>query len=405
MEPFDYKVLVLCDASYHCFLSRQVGGADIADRNSLLSNISKTSSPFPISPSIGFVLNIATFSSEPHFDSEMSSISLDESTDAMPSGPVLRSKTLARRRGTKSIRATQKFATRQTRVITDESPSSHFNFMKMPYDVRREVYLLLMGNRDIYITTVFSVLGYRLVRVAQETNIKDFLELSPTYSFPTDVPTGSTGLARLLRTARASLRILRVSRQIYDEAHLLPYMHNKFHMNVQNLEDFMDCRNSPQKQSLRSLSVRVDGSRSGTLYLMNLKYAMLRISCLLAGLRDLNFFIDISWMDAQGDIMHWIEILKIWGTRRLVLTAEVVVNSPSPNTIFSELKRQQMKDMARKVSAELSDRHMVEEHRKIATKIFNELPEDLRRMLIKSFDKFKAERIGRWLPEYPETVD
>jgi len=167
---------------------------------------------------------------------------------------------------------------------------------------------------------------------------------------------------------------------------------------------FLDVRTSHQKQSLRSLSLKVDMSGPNTL--KNLKYSMLRGSCSLAGLRNLKFLIKLSQRDAKDDLTHWTEALKIWGTRRLGLIAEAVVSdSLNPYNTFSEFERKQVGDVSRIVSAELSNRDMVEEHRKVATEIFNQLPIYLRMCLLREFDKIKAENISGWLPGCLETMD
>jgi hypothetical protein len=138
---------------------------------------------------------------------------------------------------------------------------------------------------------------------------------------------------------------------------------------------------------------------------MNLKYSMLRDSCSLAGLRNLKFLIKLSQRDAKDDLTHWTEALKIWGTRRLGLVAEVVFSDLlNPYNSFSEFERKQVRDVSRIVSAELSNRDLVEEHRKVATEIFKKLPKNIRKTLKKGFKETKAANIGGWPPGCPETM-
>jgi hypothetical protein len=190
----------------------------------------------------------------------MSSTCLDGSSGDVTSDPILSTEVSDHACGSYCICVAQKSSMSQTRVITDESPSSHYNFKKMPYDVRREVYLLLLANRDIYFTFNYFPLSNKQnnsksdcnVGSAQETEIGSFLELSPTYSFPTE----RSGI-RPFKYLSIPLGILRVSRQIYHEARLLPYTHNLFHMDTTTLDYFIDGLAPYQKQSLRSLSLEI----------------------------------------------------------------------------------------------------------------------------------------------------
>jgi hypothetical protein len=355
----------------------------------------------------------------------MNSRGLDVSSDGMISGPVLRTKMLARRRGTNSIRATHKFATRQTRVITDEPPNSHFEFTNLPYDVRREVYLLLLANRDIYLTIDYLPLSSKgsnpkhdnTVRMAKETDIGGFFKLSPTYLFPA----GPRGF-RPSKDMQIPLSILRVSHQIYHEARLLPYTENTFHMDIDTLEYFLYRRALYQKQSLRSLSLRADSfGLFKSFYHQYFEFVMLKASLSLAGLRSLKVFTQSYMVLEDGDRTRWIEGLKIWGIHRLDLAAEVIVrggmnldvdveSEPESDVVdpigpvISRRKLKQMKDITRKVCQELSDRDMVEKNRRLATKIFKQLPEHLRKSQIEIVARSKGQNIAAWLPGCPETM-
>jgi hypothetical protein len=201
--------------------------------------------------------------------------------------------------------------------------------MKMPYDVRREVYLLLMGNRDIYINQSWT---HRLkdgedskpkcyLRTGKETEVGGFIELSPTFSYPTERTSSQHSKVPLV-----SLRIPRVSRQIYEEARLLLYTHNTLHMSVTTLEFFMDRRAIYRKQSLRSLSIKRDFCPRGELKLHR-ECILLTASYSLAGLRNLKVFTEVTTLAGDYDFTSWTEGSKIWGIRRLDLTAEFVVKA------------------------------------------------------------------------------
>jgi hypothetical protein len=188
-------------------------------------------SPYKLSSSIDFVPNIATFSSEPQFESGTSLTGLDEPIDTATPGLVISTKASAHCGGRNHVRISRQSAKCQARVITDEPPNSHFEFMRLPYDVRREIYLLLMANRDIYLTINESK-DDRNVLITQEITAAFLIELSPIYSFPVEFrQAGRTlGARRLSTNVRVLLRILRVSHQVYDETHLLPYTHNTQHV-------------------------------------------------------------------------------------------------------------------------------------------------------------------------------
>jgi hypothetical protein len=321
----------------------------------------------------------------------------DHLTDAAASGPILNTKPSAHSCGSSCICLARQPAMCQIRTITDESPDSHFKFMKMPYDIRREVYLLLMGHCQIYITSENSG------SIAEETEIEGFIKLLPTYSFPT----GPRGV-RSSKDTRVSLSILRVSHQIYDEARILPYTHNTFHcMDVYTLEYFVYRRVSYQKQSLRCLSFKIDFHE-----LVNpdshqyFEFVMLEASCSLAGLRNLSVLTHLSRMEDDYDLTFWEEGLKIWATRRLGLSARVVVDWQVPDdTLISErrgTKLLQMMQVASALSEELWNLNMVEQHRELATEIFNHLPFYYRRILMESFRNLEVEKNSEWLPRvYP----
>lgn len=65
---------------------------------------------------------------------------------------------------------------------------------------------------------------------------------------------------------------------------------------------------------------------------------------------------------------------------------------------------QHANDVARQLSAELSDQTLVEEHRRLATEEFKKLPGCLRKVLMKSLVELTAENSNVWLPGYPETM-
>jgi hypothetical protein len=290
------------------------------------------------------------------------------------------------------------------RVITDGSPDSHFKFMKLPYDIRREIYFLLMANRDIYITTV-DLPGFKssskydyAVRIVEETKPSGILRLSSSSSLP-------MGVGDLLsrKINRVSLGILRVSHQIYDEAHLIPYTHSTFHIDVIALEYFVDGRAPYQKQSLRSLSLKFDISllRHEFRYY---SYVMLEASCSLTGLKNLKLFTKLKMTKGHYDLTPWINALKVWGIWRHNLFAEVTVDEWLSGLVIFKGILQHANDVARQLSAELSDQTLVEEHRRLATEEFKKLPGCLRKVLMKSLVKLTAENSNVWLPGYPETM-
>jgi hypothetical protein len=260
-----------------------------------------------------------------------------------------------------------------------------------------------MANRDIYIT-VQNVKARsrngRFLKGPHECKAKEtgFKELSPIHSFPT-----GPWRTQPPKNLRVSLSILRASHQTYDEARLLPYTHNTFHMEVDTLEYFLDGRAPYQKQSLRSLSLRMDmfGLHS-ELYTQCL---MLIASYSLPGVRKLRVFTEIGIVSDEYDLTSWLVGLKIWGIRQLDLGADLTVDvDPADGTFISGGKLQQMKQIARIVGQELSDRDMVDKHRVLATDVFKKLLRRLPYRLMKSMVQCKDQNIGGWLPAYPKTM-
>jgi len=328
-----------------------------------------------------------------------------DSQDTLAPVPDLGTKTVPTHEST-SVVLHQKSALDKAPLVSDASPTPRFQFTKLPNETKREVYLLLLANHDIYLTVRDvrprsgdgRVTKGPLVRKAMETSFKG---LSPRSSFPIEF----SG-ARPPKHTHFSLSILRVSHEMYDEARLIPYTHNTFYMDTNTLEYFIDGRAPYQKQSLRSLSLKLgffEHHRS-----FNFVSLMLKASCSLSGLKKLRVLTDFSRVDDDYDLTIWMDGLKIWGIRRLELSAKLVVDMQVPNgSVLSDrrgLKLLQMTKIARTVSKELSDRGMVEDHRKLATKVFNKLPEYFRKSMMDTFVKLRSESNGGWLPGSPETM-